>query len=271
MLSFKNVKKSEQKAISDYGGKEIFFREREILVKKFVQEANHTKDMDELYYLLGVAHGLDLDTQLDIRIEKQLKFIQRIEKETDILMLNYEIRRANGVLKGLEIQNELMNKLERRKIPSLLVCLIENEIALKYIDEISIEKGLFPFRIIDINRIHHSGGIYRNSITDFENIINIIDFSKYEVSINIIGFSHSEEIYDRFPDNQKFIDELFRKRNENEASLNFYNFLYENKNCWSKTFNKFAFNGRFPIDKRKIKVDVDDSFELALNEYLIIN
>jgi len=269
MLQKRNTLKYVKKTRSDYGGKEIFFREKEILVNQYVREAHGTNDLNEFYYFLGVAHGLDLETQLDVRKVKQINFIKELEKESDLLLLKYEIRRAYGILKGLEIQIELINQLERKKTPSLLVCLFEDESVLKNIRQISIENDFFQYSVQNINNIDVSGGIFIDSIKEFEEIINVIDYNMYEVSINIIGY-HKEDLSINFPDYQKTISQLFIKRDQNLASLNFFDFKSKDEMNWKKAFEKFAFTGRFPLDRRKIKLDEDDEFELNINEYLII-
>jgi len=270
MLQKRNTLKYVKKTRSDYGGKEIFFREKEILVNQYVKEAYETNDLNEFYYFLGVAHGLDLETQLDVRRVKQINFIKELEKESDLLLLKHEIRRAYGILKGLDIQIDLINQLERKKTPSLLVCFFEDESVLKNIRQISIENDFYQYSVQDINKIDVSGGIFINLIKEFEEIINVIDYSMYEVSINIIGYPR-EELCINFPDYQKLINQLFIKRDENVASLNFFDVKSKHAMNLKKDFKKFAFTGRFPLDRREIKIDEDDEFELNLNKYLIID
>ncbi|WP_019415993.1 hypothetical protein [Paenisporosarcina sp. TG20] len=270
MMQKRNALKYVKKTRSDYGGREIFFREKEMLVKRYVQEAYDTNDLNDIYYFLGIAHGLDLETQLDIRREKQISFIKRLEKESDLSLLNYEIRRAYGILKGLEIQLDLLNSLERKKTPSLVVCLFEDKGVLEKIKQLSIESDFFQYTFHDINLQENTGALFRSSIQEFEEIINVIDYSKYEVSINVIGY-HSEELYLNFPDYHELISKLFMKREKNVASLNFFHFKNKDVVNLKKLFTKFAFTGRFPLDRRDIKNNEDDEFELNFNEYIIID
>ena len=240
------------KKIGNFGGKGKFIIQRNNQVNMIYKEAMNCTKENHFYHLLGKSIGLEMNKN---EIEEIDISSHEIEFQDDQELFKYEQAKLTGILEGIQLQQQLKEEWLNRRTPMLVLAYIEDEVTLNHIESFSISHGFYPYEMDEINQLKLSGCYFTNSMVHLCQVIKLIDFELYDVSINFFCDKDSNQFINKqieFGDLFTFLD---KKRGKTFLQLKYITLKEKDQNnakaSFHSLYNYLTFTPKSNATKRK--------------------
>lgn len=196
------------KELGKVGGKGKFYLEIGRKIEDLHKESLIVVDESSFFHLQGKAMGLDLYFS---GIEEELIFIEDLKDIEDMELYKYELIKSKGVYEGIELKRRILADWQANKVPMLVIVYMEEQVILKDFYDYSITQNFYPYDLQDVNHLNISGCLFTNSLSELQEIIETINFNRYDVSLNIFFYEGSNEFFEKNPESEIWLRSTYPK------------------------------------------------------------